>query len=92
MAYEEKRPVPPQRLVLADRSVLEVTGVQEVLHFDDESVLVQTVQGELAIEGADLHIDSLNLESGALGLSGRINALKYGAAEEQRGFFARLFG
>ena len=34
MSNEEKRAVQTQRLALTDRSALEVTGVQEVLHFD----------------------------------------------------------
>ncbi len=92
MPYEEKRPVPPQRLALTDRSLLEVTGVQEVLHFNDESVLADTVLGRLEIKGAGLHIDSLNLDSGQLCLSGRVNSVEYASQEEQRGFFARLFG
>lgn len=92
MSNEEKRAVQTQRLALTDRSALEVTGVQEVLHFDDETVSARTVLGELAVKGAGLHIDALNLETGQLCLSGRVNAIEYAAQEDHRGFFARLFG
>ena len=48
MAYEDKvRPgAKPQRITMEERARLTVTGVEEVLSFDTERIVMRTVLGE----------------------------------------------
>lgn len=64
-------------IVLNYREKLSVTGVREIINFDDKSVNIKTVYGELSIDGENLHINVLNVEKGELEVSGKINGLNY---------------
>ena len=83
-------------LVLKARRQLRVCGVKEILRFDDTVVTLDTVCGEMTIEGEQLHINTLSVESGVIELDGLVNGMYY--AEEssatrtdRRGLLARLF-
>lgn len=80
-------------LELRDRQVLTLNGVTDVGRFDEEYVALQTVAGPLGVEGKDLHVKRLSLESGEVRIEGEITALYYADRQEVRGgFFRRLFG
>ncbi|NLT40390.1 MAG: sporulation protein YabP [Clostridiales bacterium] len=91
MPYEEKASGAPQKIVCENREKLEVTGILEVMIFDEQSITARTSQGELTVRGSGLHVDRLSLDSGELSLTGRIGAIEY-TDEERGGFFSRLFG
>ena len=90
MAYEEKaRPVSkPQSIMLSERAKLTVTGVEEVVSFDEERIVMRTVLGELTVVGSGLHIGKLSLDTGELAVEGMVSDLSY-AEHETAG---RLFG
>ena len=89
MSYEDKRvpaPSKPHALSLSERSKLTVTGVDEVLRFDETEVEMRTSRGDLIVRGSDLHV-------GRLAIDGSVSEILY--ADEPAaggGFFARLFG
>ena len=96
MAYEDKR-VPaaskPHALSLSERSKLTVTGVDEVLRFDESEVEMRTSRGDLIVRGAELHVGRLAIDTGELSIDGSVSEILY--ADEPAsggGFFARLFG
>jgi sporulation protein YabP len=94
MAVQEEKKLQalPQNLVLEDRGRLSVTGVSDVDSFDERTVTVFTQQGELSIRGADLHVNTLNVETGELTVDGRIDALIYAQDQpKSSGFFGRVF-
>jgi sporulation protein YabP len=94
MAYEEKnRPVPAQvhSMTLEERQRLAVTGVEEVVSFDESQVSVQTVKGLLNIRGTGLKVEALEKESGALTITGLVSELSYEETGVGTGFWARLF-
>lgn len=91
MAYEIT--APNHHLVLEQRERLVISGVEEVHRFDEDSVLLATVMGELEIQGENLHIEKLSLEGGELHVDGNISALIYETGErEGPGFLRRLLG
>lgn len=94
MAYEENAKLPnkPQRIAMEERSKLTVTGVEEVLSFDAERIVMRTVLGELAVNGTELHIGRLSLDTGELNVEGHIDDLSYSTREPEGGFWSRLFG
>ena len=69
---------------------LRVLGVEDVSGFDEGTVLLETGLGELCIRGEELHIERIDLESGALELRGRIRELSYDEPA-RGGLLARLF-
>ena len=81
------------RLIIEAREKILVTGVKEVLSFDEQTIIAQTDMGALVIKGAELHVTRLNLDSGELDIDGRFNNLIY---EEHLGssgknLFSRMF-
>ena len=81
----------PHKLTLTDRKELTMTGVTEVISFDEHAVALKTSMGQLTIHGRDLHLKNLSLEGGQVAVEGRIAAFIY---EEPRksGALSRLFG
>lgn len=93
MANEEKNRAAqtPHSLRLDERQRLSVSGVQEVVEFNEDAVSVQTVKGLLLIRGSGLRVDKLEKEAGELLLSGTVTELAYEDAGPGTGFFAKLF-
>ena len=81
----------PHKLTLNERHSLTVTGVSEVISFDDAAVILTTALGTLTIHGSGLQLKTLSLEGGQVAVDGEVSALIY---EEPRsaGLFGRLFG
>ena len=84
-----------QTLSLSDRKSLGVNGVNDVVRFDEDGVVLSTVCGTLTVEGTSLHVRVLNLEEGKVEIDGKVDALLYFDASEEngerRGLFAKLF-
>ncbi len=95
MAYqfeEKTMTAGPHKLSLDDRSRLNVTGVQDVESFDEQTVVLYTTQGTLVVRGSGLHLKLLSLEGGQVSVDGQVDSLTYEDDAPGRGFFARLFG
>lgn len=60
-----------------DRREIAVNGVREVVSFDEASVLLITVCGQLTVEGEGLHVTTLNTQDGIVIVTGRLNGLFY---------------
>lgn len=74
------------------RELMSVTGVKDVLSFNDQTVSLITDGGELNVEGMGLHITRLNLDDGQVVIAGQISALDYDDPPEPRGsMFSRMF-
>ena len=94
MANGTSGPVPGHRILLEERSRLTITGVTDVLSFDEESVTAETDLGTLTVRGEGLHISRLDLNEGLLRIEGSIDAADYGRGERQPGggfLFGRIF-
>lgn len=78
---------------VGQRKEMRVSGVREVISFDEGSVSLRSDCGELTVEGSDLRVGALDTDSGVVVLTGRIDTLYYSddRQEEKRGFFGRLF-
>ena len=78
-----------QTLHLQDRSKLTMTGVSEVVRFEDTLVVLQTGLGQLHIHGQGLQLKNLSLEGGQAAVEGQISALIFEEPRE-RGIFGRF--
>jgi sporulation protein YabP len=83
---------PAHSAVLENRSLLTLTGVNEIVRFDDRAAVLFTALGELTVLGRDLSVSELSTGSGGLRISGEISVLRYGDRDRcaSRGFFGRL--
>ena len=75
---EEKRRSPSRHSVQLDRreNVI-VTGMLDVISFDEESVIGETEMGVIIIRGANLHVKRISLDSGELAVTGEIDGITY---------------
>ncbi|MCL2225700.1 MAG: sporulation protein YabP [Defluviitaleaceae bacterium] len=91
---ERKRSVSRHGLTIDKRESITVTGVTDVISFDEESVIGETEMGVIIIRGVNLHVKKINLESGELSVTGEIDGVSYenpGAAGKSKSFMGRLF-
>ena len=79
-------------LSLVSRQELKITGVRQILSFDDMSVALVTSHGELDIDGEELNIDVLDLERGVASVTGNITGMNYMSERptKKRRFLGRL--
>ena len=70
-----------QNLVLENREKLNISGVNDVLSFDDQVVIIETELGMLTVKGENLKINKLSIDTADVIVEGRINNLSY---SEQR--------
>ena len=80
-----------QNIIIEDRKKLTLSGVKDVISFDDETLLLETVLGRLTVKGAGLHIVNFDTASGDLFAEGKIYAAVYTSDEKNGGFFSRGF-
>ena len=80
----------PHKLTLNERSHLTMTGVTEVLRFEDTAVVLQTALGTAIVHGQELKLKTLSLEGGQMAVDGHIAGITY---EEPRegGLWQRLW-
>jgi sporulation protein YabP len=66
------------RLTLEGRKKLTLTGAKEVLHFDEELAELDTALGPVTIEGTELKLKCLSLDTGTVVVEGQIQSFSYG--------------
>lgn len=78
-------------IILHNRKQISLSGVEDCLGFDEETIHLSTKLGKLVIKGAGLHIINFDTKSGELSAEGKVNAIVYTANEESKGFFSKVF-
>lgn len=81
----------PHKLTLNERKSLTMTGVTEVVSFDDTAVVLRTGSETLIVEGTGLQLKTLSPEGGQVAVEGTVNALIYQQTRQERGLWQRLF-
>ena len=72
----------PHKLTLVERKSMTMTGVTEVISFDENAVVLKTGLGVLTVHGQGLQLKNLSVEGGQVAVEGTISAFVY---EEPRG-------
>lgn len=81
-----------QTVTLTDRRRLSVSGITEVLRFDDTAAVFDTVRGRLTVKGENLRVETLDVDAGNVILKGTVMALGYsGTNGERSGALGKLF-
>jgi len=93
---EEKRGRKPHNVVISNRRQMTVSGVIRVDNFNENIIVVITEAGQMTVEGVNLHISKLSLETGDMNIDGDITGLLYSNEISDTGgksskFLSKLF-
>ena len=90
---EEKNIKKDHNIIIENRKSMNVSGITDVNSFDEKVICLYTQLGELTIQGKELHIDSMSVETGNLTITGDIWAIIYGERDRKGplSFLGRLF-
>ncbi len=76
---------------LKNREKINISGVKEVISYNEKNIFLETVQGTLEIKGKDFKIQQLNLEQNDLYVKGYLEELNYSQEKPGKSFFKNLF-
>ena len=79
----------PHKLTLNERQKLTMTGVSEVVSFDEDSVVLHTNLGTLEVQGQELKLKNLSPDGGQVAIEGNIHSLFYEEPRQTRSFWGR---
>lgn len=93
MQIEEKQTNIMQNIILENRKKLTLTGIKDVLSFDDEIVVVESELGLLNIKGTDLRVNKISVETGDVIVDGTIRAIEYSDKDitSKQGLIGKIF-
>lgn len=83
-----------QNLILENRGKLSISGVLDVLSFDDQVVMVETELGLLTVKGENLRINKLSIDTSEVIVEGDISYLAYSDKENKENktsFMSKIF-
>lgn len=81
-------------ITLENRKRLCLTGVVEVISFDEEKILLNTKLGALSIKGTELKMNKLDVQNGDVIIVGEVCSIVYSGKEvkkEKESIIGRLF-
>lgn len=89
---EEKDKIRSHSCLMQNRAAATLTGVREVVSFDDKQVVADTDLGLLTIRGKELTVSRLTVEKGELDVEGQLDSLTYSSNEAYRKAGKSLLG
>ncbi len=75
-------------IFINDRKDIKVSGVLDVISFDEEMVVVETTLGIMILKGKSFHIKRLDLNNKELEIDGEITNLMY----EEKDTYSKISG
>ena len=78
-------------VIVENQKRFTVSGVKDVVSFDEETIVLETSLGRLVIKGDNLKISSFDNSAYDLLGEGKIHALVYTAEEKNGGFLSKIF-
>lgn len=83
------------KLILNNRRTCNLTGINDVLSFDENEIILETDLGMLMMKGKELHVNRLTLDKGEVDIEGRVDSFTYaeqsGMGAKGESLLARLF-
>ena len=83
-----------QNIILENRGKLTISGVLDVLSFDDQVVILETELGLLTVKGENLRINKLSIDTSEVIVEGEINSLNYSDKDTNKtsgGLISKIF-
>ena len=82
------------KMILVNRKNCSLTGITDVIAFDEKEVILETQMGTLWIKGENLHMKRLTLEQGEVEVDGVVDSYLYSGQksfEQKESLWGRLF-
>lgn len=79
-----------QKLTVTDRKNLEITGVEDVISFDETGAVIRTSLGVLAVDGENIRVSKLDVSGGDVVIGGKINGMFWSEESGGKGRIKRL--
>lgn len=78
---------------MEERERIRMSGVLEVVSFDEEGVMLETECGLMMLKGTGLHVGKLDLGSGEVMVEGLFDSITYqdGSLSDKHSFLGKLF-
>ena len=83
-----------QNLILENRGKLSISGVLDVLSFDDQIVILETELGLLTVKGENIKINKLSIDTSEVVIEGEIFNIGYSEKninEKDSSFIRKIF-
>jgi len=74
---DERKFTGRHNITVERRENVSITGVLDVISFDEETIVCETEMGVLVLRGNSLHVNRLNLDAGELEVDGEIENIGY---------------
>ena len=81
-----------QNIILENRKKLSLSGIRDVLSFDDQIVILDTELGMLTIKGEDIRINKLSLDTTEVVIEGKVNSINYSEKQDKKSSGGNLIG
>ncbi len=81
-----------QNVILENRGKLSISGVLDVLSFDDQVVILETELGLLTVKGENIRINKLSIDTSEVIVEGSISSLAYSDKESEKQKGSSLLG
>jgi sporulation protein YabP len=79
-------------IIIESRAKMSISGVVDVISFDETAVILDTELGGMIINGREFRINKLNVDVGELTIDGEIDGFSYQDVEKNKpGFFTKMF-
>ena len=97
MTFEERKNMANtviQNIILENREKLSISGVLDVLSFDDQIVILETELGLLTVKGENLRINKLSIDTSEVIVEGEISSLAYSEKDMEKkagNFISKIF-
>lgn len=82
----------PTKIVICNQSTISLNGISKVISSTEKLISVVMNGKVMAIEGEDLTVNELNVETGILTANGKVNSLKFTTEKQKDSLIKRIFG
>ncbi len=81
---EEIKDFKNHHMMIKNRESLDVTGIKKIQCLNSDEFVLETILGMMTIEGTNLEMVNLNIESGELSVTGYVNSITYANAKDPK--------
>lgn len=89
---EERKSLSKHTVIMENRTNITMTGVIDVISFDEETIIADTELGVLILRGKNMHVSKMNLDNGNMDIDGEIVSLTYEESGYGKGKGKTMFG
>ena len=84
-SIKNQKPEYSHNISIENRKKLNLTGVSQVVTFNENSVVLETIMGTLVIKGNGMKVNKLNVEKGDMSIDGELISFYYSSKGNSSG-------